>query len=365
MSIETTAAGTYRARWRDDTGKQRAKTFRRKQDARDHLKEVHATLARGTYVAPTAGLMTVRTWADQWLASAHNLKRGGRETYRRDLDRYILPVLGDLALRRLTPAAIDAFLAHELAPEPEGRGLAPSTVNRHYRTLHRMCAVAVTRTKLAQNPCTLVEVPTVPKSEMRFLTLDQVEQLADAIAPRYRAWVLVAAYGGIRWSEGVGLQRAMLIDGDTLAIGSQLIRRADKSWDRSEPKTARGVRKVRLPAGVADELAAHVLEYVGSDPTALMFPNRLGSPMNGPSFTGNVFKPALRRAGIDDQVRIHDLRHTAVALAVEAGAHPKAIQARMGHASIQVTLDRYGHLFPEMDGRVAEGLDGLRAQRGK
>lgn len=355
MSIETTPAGTYRARWRDDTGKQRAKTFRRKQDARDFLKEVHGNLARGTYIAPTAGLTTVSDWADQWLASAHNLKRGGRETYRRDLDRYILPTLGDLPLKRLTPAAIDAYLAAELE-----RGLAPSTVNRHYRTLHRMCAVAVARTKLAQNPCTLVEVPTVPKSEMRFLTLDQVEQLADAIAPRYRAWVLIAAYGGIRWSEGVGLQRSMVLDGDTLAIGSQLIRRADKTWDRSEPKTARGVRKVRLPATVADELGGHLDTYTGPDPGALVFPNQHGSPMNGPSFTGNVFKPALRRSGIDEGVRIHDLRHTAVALAVEAGAHPKAIQARMGHASIQVTLDRYGHLFPEMDGRVAEGLDGLR-----
>ena len=82
--------------------------------------------------------------------------------------------------------------------------------------------------------------------------------------------------------------------------------------------------------------------------------------MIGSSFTGQIFKPALRKAGIDDKARIHDLRHTAVALAIAAGAHPKAIQTRMGHASISVTLDRYGHLFPEIDERIAEGLNRLR-----
>ena len=57
-------------------------------------------------------------------------------------------------------------------------------------------------------------------------------------------------------------------------------------------------------------------------------------------------------------MRFHDLRHTAVALAIAEGAHPKAIQARMGHSSIQVTLDRYGHLFPALDQQIATGLDG-------
>ena len=55
--------------------------------------------------------------------------------------------------------------------------------------------------------------------------------------------------------------------------------------------------------------------------------------------------------------RFHDLRHTSVALAIAAGAHPKAIQSRMGHSSINVTLDRYGHLFPELDEAIAEAFD--------
>ena len=95
-----------------------------------------------------------------------------------------------------------------------------------------------------------------------------------------------------------------------------------------------------------------------------MFPNRAGNPPHPSSFNSNHWKPAKRRVGLEG-VRFHDLRHTAVALAIAQGAHPKAIQARMGHSSVQVTLDRYGHLFPELDEAIAGGsrphLSGLVA----
>jgi len=76
-----------------------------------------------------------------------------------------------------------------------------------------------------------------------------------------------------------------------------------------------------------------------------------------PGFNTAHWKPAKRQAGRDG-LRWHDLRHTAVALAIAQGAHPKAIQARLGHSSVQVTLDRYGHLFPELDFAIADGLEG-------
>ena len=88
-----------------------------------------------------------------------------------------------------------------------------------------------------------------------------------------------------------------------------------------------------------------------------MFPNRAGKPIATSSFNTAHWKPAKQRAGIHG-LRWHDLRHTAVALAIAQGAHPKAIQARLGHSSVQVTLDRYGHLFPELDAAIADGLEG-------
>ena len=87
-------------------------------------------------------------------------------------------------------------------------------------------------------------------------------------------------------------------------------------------------------------------------------------PLIASSFLTNHFGPARRAAGLT--CRFHDLRHTSVALAIAGGAHPKAIQARMGHSSIAVTLDRYGHLFPELDEAIARSFgDELTATRSR
>lgn len=354
MSVEKTQYGTWRVRWRDTQGRQRAKSFERKVDAERHERAVLTDLRRGDYIGPDATGITVRAWADRWLDGAHNLKQGGIDTYRRDLDRYILPELGPLPLARLTSSAIDRLLADE-----KQRGLASSTRRRHYATIRRLCQVAVDRQLLAKNPCDQVEPPHVDDTEMRFLDADQVDALAHAITPRYEAWVYVAAYDGLRWSETVGLRRAN-VDGDRITVLEQLIRRADKRWVRDAPKTKRGIRTIKSPAFLVDILDTHLATYSQATADGLVFVNQHDRHL-GPSFSANVFKPALRRAGLDPQTRIHDLRHTAVALAIKAGAHPKAIQSRMGHASIQVTLDRYGHLFPEMDEQLAAGLDRLRS----
>ncbi|MEW6153163.1 MAG: tyrosine-type recombinase/integrase [Actinomycetota bacterium] len=90
--------------------------------------------------------------------------------------------------------------------------------------------------------------------------------------------------------------------------------------------------------------------------TRSCFPN----PLISSSFWQHYFKPALDAAGLT--CRFHDLRHTSVALAIAEGAHPKAIQVRMGHSSINVTLDRYGHLFPELDEAIAVGFGARLAE---
>lgn len=91
----------------------------------------------------------------------------------------------------------------------------------------------------------------------------------------------------------------------------------------------------------------------GSD--ALVFPNGAGNPLSSSSFLTHHFRKAQEATGV--RCRLHDLRHTSVALAIASGAHPKAIHARMGHSSINVTFDRYGHLFSELDHAIADALD--------
>ena len=93
-------------------------------------------------------------------------------------------------------------------------------------------------------------------------------------------------------------------------------------------------------------------------PAGLVFPAPVGGPMRRSNFRRRAWLPATRRAGLDG-LRFHDLRHTGVALAIAQGGHAKAIQERMGHSSVTVTLDRYGHLFEGLDERIAERLDAM------
>jgi integrase len=86
-----------------------------------------------------------------------------------------------------------------------------------------------------------------------------------------------------------------------------------------------------------------------------------GGPLRHNNFYQRIFCPALARAGLPVQVRFHDLRHTCAALLIAQGAHPKAIQAHLGHSSIQVTMGRYGHLFPDALEQLADRLDAARA----
>lgn len=346
MSVHKSPAGTWRAKVRDRTGRQVTKTFKLRADA---LAWERSQILARDVGGDLVSRKHLQVWVGEWLDFSRNLAPSTVKTYRRDLDRYVLPVLGDYRIDLITTEDIDELLADLLA-----RGYAPSSVHRVYRTLRRLLQVAVDRQKIPANPADQVQPPRIPQREMRFLTVDELELFADTITDRYRSWVLLAGYGGLRWGELLGL-RPEDINGTQVNVQYQRVPGPD--GHTLEPlKTKASRRTVTVPGSVAEELGYHLDKYA----TDFVFVNQNGGPISHASFTGNVFKPALVKARLDRQLRIHDLRHTAVAIAIAAGAHPKAIQRRMGHASISVTLDTYGHMMPEMDAGLAGDIDALR-----
>ncbi len=219
-----------------------------------------------------------------------------------------------------------------------------------------MLNVAVEHELLARSPCASLSGPKVEATEMRFLTAEEVQRLAEEISPQFRTLVYTAAYTGMRWGELIGLRRGSVdLAAPAITVVDQLVIVGGR-WVRKTPKTSAGRRRITMPGFLIDLLRAQLEERAGPVPDSIVFPNGAGQPIHPSSFNGNHWKPAKERAGVAG-VRFHDLRHTAVAMAIAEGAHPKTIQARMGHASVQITLDRYGHLFPELDEQVAEGLD--------
>ena len=141
-------------------------------------------------------------------------------------------------------------------------------------------------------------------------------------------------------------------------VGGKLIYGPTKSY-RS--------RTITLPRSLRDMLNTHLTEDVGSDPDALVFTAsgrtyrtktiNAGTPLRNSNFAKKFWRPALTSAGLPENLRIHDLRHTAAALMIATGAHPEHIKRHLGHSSITVTMDLYGHLFPSEADAIADQLD--------
>jgi integrase len=356
--IEITPAGTHRAQWRDSNGRKHSKVFKRPQDAKNHLKVMEGDVQRGEFFDRSSGRIPFQDWAAECLAASFNIEPSTKTMYEKDL-RHINAVLGPVLIVNLKDHDINTYMAGRLM-----EGASPTIVAREFRTIRKCMNRAVQKDRIRKSPCSGVTPPAPVEREMMFLTLPQLLRLSEAITPHYKAWVLMMGTCGLRWSESVGLRV-----GDVnllrrrMNVNRQLIQLDDGTWQDKKLKTLASKRSLTVPIFVCNAIGRH-LHGRDITPDSLVFTNRSGGAIGSSSFTKNTFKPALDRVGISSDFRIHDLRHTAVALAVQEGAHPKAIQRRMGHNSITVTLDRYGHLFPELDEELADRLDESMAALG-
>jgi integrase len=190
-----------------------------------------------------------------------------------------------------------------------------------------------------------VGLPRYERDEMRLLSLDQVLTLADTIDRRYRALILLAGTGGLRIGE-LGALRGKRLDfrRSSVDVADNLL------LDNGKPtfgplKTRLGRRGVPLPRQTVEALEEHCDAFaVGRED--LLFTSTKGQPLRAYQFRRRYFHPASAAAGLAP-LRPHDLRHTAISLWIARVANPKVVQTKAGHASIDVTCDRYGHVFPD------------------
>ncbi len=247
------------------------------------------------------------------------------------------------------------------SPERSAAGAAPGTVRAARKVLRLVLETARREGAIRTNPCDGIRVPPSPKADMMFLTAEQVETLATTIDQRYATLVSLAAYTGLRAGE-IGALRVERVDLDAgrITIAESVTEVQGHGLVFSEPKTYER-RSVTLPNFLVNELVKHLTERP-EDPAAFVFASPDGAVLNHKNFYRRMFKPAVSAAGLPGHTRFHDLRHTCAALCIALGAHPKAIQERLGHSSITVTLDRYGHLLPKLDETLTGRLDDLHRE---
>jgi integrase len=230
-----------------------------------------------------------------------------------------------------------------------------------------MLDAAVLDRRLATNPASGVALPRIPRTERRYLTHEQVDQLAEACG-KSRVLVLTLAYTGLRWGEAAALRvrRVDTMRGRIDVV--EAVTEVNGELVFGAPKTHQ-TRVVPVPAFLRDLL---VQEVAGRDTDAFVFAATRGGVLRVGNFRRDVWNEACVIVGLGEFVKDerkrtryiglvpHELRHTAASLAIAAGASVKGVQAMLGHASATLTLDRNGHLFgDELDG-VADRLDAAR-----
>lgn len=358
----------------DNTGKRRLKTFARKKEADSFAATATVEVRDGVHVADTA-TVTVREAAALWLKScgAAGLERSTLDQYRQHVDLHIVPTIGAVKLNKLTVPAVRSF---QEALRETGRSAA--MIKRVTVSLGSILSDAQERGLVIRNAVTEMSrrrgaksTEKRQKARLRYgvdiPTMEEVRAVLEAAEGRYRPFIVTAIFTGMRASELRGLPWSD-VDLDKAVI--HVRQRADAYHAIGMPKSDAGQRSIPMTPMAVNVLREWRLQCPKGD-LDLVFPNAAGNI----EFHANIIKrglhPTMIKAGVsiasgkvDDEgnqmmaakyTGLHALRHWFASWCINSKADgglelsPKAVQARMGHSSIQVTFDTYGHLFPAAD----------------
>ena len=337
---ETKSGRRWRVRYRKPDRRQTDKRgFKTKRDAQLFAATVEVDKATGTYIDPTAGKTTVEELGREWYDGLVHVKAQTKIVYDGAFRNQVIPAFGHLPVAAVTTPMIRTWVAALT------KKYKPPTVRRAFRVLSSILDLAVVSRMIPSNPATPVRgLPRVGRRKNVYLTYQQVETAAANAGP-YRLPVYLAAYCGLRWGEIAALEAA-----DVNLDGHIRIRHTlTQAGKLSTPKSGQE-RSVGFPAFLRPLLAEAVLSADGA-----LFPD-----MQLPRRDFGWFREMKKAAGLPDALTFHDLRHSAVSFAVQAGASIKLLQEMVGHASAATTLDVYADLIAEDVGAVAARIDGAR-----
>ena len=343
-NIEKRPNGVWRARYYDDAGKQHAKHFARRVDAKTWLDTVTASVVRGDYVDPRGANMLLTTYAAQW----ENIQVG-RDSTLNIIDNavrlHINPALGDRRIGSIRQSDIQG-----LVKLLEGKDLAAGTVRNIYDTAARIFASAVDDRVIPSSPCRRIKLPKDDKGEIVPLTLAQVRALEAGMGD-LGASVITLAGSGLRIGELLGLD---VSDVDFLRRTIRVERQRAQSGELTPPKSKSSGRTVPVGQTVIDALAAYL--KAGDRKSGPLFVNLLGRPL-----TYRQWKPLWKAAAETAKVEAtaHALRHFYASALIAGGASVKQVQTVLGHASAVVTLRTYAHLWPGDDDRTRAIIDAV------
>lgn len=353
---------TYRIR--DEVGGRKVTLesgFRTKTEAKDAMVRLRADQLRGDALVPRGGRLTLGEWLDVWQpAWEAGLKPSSAVSEPARIRNHIRPGLGRHQLDDITPTVVQAFVSRLSLK------LAPKTVRNVHGLLHKIMEAAIHARLIRANPAAHTILPRRIRREMRFLTEPEIGRLLANTPEHWRPLVLLLVTTGLRWGEAVGLRV-----GDVDVLGGRLTvlqalheLAGSASIVFTEPKSEMSRRTVTFDKKTAGALAG----LVHGPRCDLVFTTPTGKPVRIRNFRRSTRKHAdgsprlmgwskwTDAAGLAG-LRIHDLRHTHAAMLISANVPLTGVQRRLGHSSIAVTSDLYGHLLPAVDEGILAAIE--------
>lgn len=339
----------------DQAGKRRLKTFKTKKEADAWAVTALHEVKQGTHTAASASVTVAASW-ERWIADceSNGLEYGTLLQRRQHLRLHVTPFIGGVKLSSLTAPAVYKF---DGDLRDAGRSLAMR--RKVIVNLKTMLSFAQGQGLVAQNCAASVRIKSDVRSKPAKLkagvdspTKEEICELLDNVSDRWRAFFVVAIFCGLRASELRGLRWADIhLDAGTLTVSQ----RAD-AWRRiGEPKSAAGKRDIPLTPMAVNALKQWKLACPIGE-LGLAFPNNAGRIDSLPNIQRRVWGPLQLKCGLADaagkpRYGFHSLRHAAASLFIaHLGWTPKRVQSVLGHASITMIFDRYGHLFEDIEG---------------
>lgn len=346
----------WRARYVDAQGREHAKGFSRKNDAQSWLNQQVSDQVTGTWTDPAMAAVTFGVIADKWLTTKAHRSAKTVAGYKSLLDTIVMPRWRDVPLRDMRYEDLQVWITGLSANGSvrfEGKGLSASRVRQTNQLVGAVLKFAVRAKHLAVSPADGIELPTLPETEQRHLTHEQLHRVAIA-SGRMRTLVLVLGYCGLRFGEAAAL-RVEDVDVSARRIRVRrsvtYVRKTGLVVGATKNHTA---RSVPVPEFVARLLETEIEGRVTGE---LVFMSERGGGYLTLGQARYRFQKATAVVDGCNGVRLHDLRHTCASLAIRERANVKVVQKLLGHKTAVLTLDRYGHLYPDDLDALAAAFD--------
>lgn len=344
-------------------GPQQWRTYSTLAEAETWLAEMRRL--RGTGRAVRWSNPTFADFARRWLDedAALRVRPTTLDRYRSLVELHLVPAFGKRRLSQITSEDVALFIRDWVNGGPyftqrerlAGRrlGRAEQTVIHGANTGSAIYRAAVRQNAAIANPFSGVPRPTIPHKERPWFSTAELARLFAQLDTKWLPLYATLAGTGLRWSELAGLRWGDLdLDQRRLIVARRMAR--DGTVDA--PKSARSRRTVPIPNTVANQLRQHFLRSRHKGATDLVFCTATGRPLSDSNMRQRVLRPALEAAGLSN-VGHHALRHAFVANSIAAGTPISYVSRIVGHSSIAMTMDKYGHLVLDVLDEAGSRID--------